>query len=215
MNTLRKIPWITPETSLSSRPQRGGKSNLVRALREFDARVSPSVSHTTRAPRGQEKHGREYYFVSDQEFDAMVSNNAFVEWANVHSRRYGTAKKALEERIQVGTDVLLEIDYQGALQVKQAFPNAVLIFILPPSWDELRARLENRGEDAPEVIELRLKNAAEEMAQVAKFDFVIINELFESALFDLKTIIHAQRLKYAAQRSRAETFESLNISEPN
>lgn len=199
-----------------SAPSGAGKSSLVRALREFDARVSPSVSHTTRAPRGQEKHGREYYFVSDQEFDTMVSNNAFVEWANVHSRRYGTAKKALEERIQVGTDVLLEIDYQGALQVKEAFPNAVLIFILPPSWDELRARLENRGEDAPEVIELRLTNAAEEMAQVAKFDFVIINELFESALFDLKTIIHAQRLKYAAQRSRrAETFESLNISVPN
>ncbi len=199
-----------------SAPSGAGKSSLVRALREFDARVSPSVSHTTRAPRGQEKHGREYYFVSDQEFDAMVSNDAFVEWANVHSRRYGTAKKALEERIQVGTDVLLEIDYQGALQVKEAFPNAVLIFILPPSWDELRARLENRGEDAPEVIELRLTNAAEEMAQVAKFDFVIINELFESALFDLKTIIHAQRLKYAAQRSRrAETFESLNISVPN
>lgn len=199
-----------------SAPSGAGKSSLVRALREFDARVSPSVSHTTRAPRGQEKHGREYYFVSDQEFDTMVSNNAFVEWANVHSRRYGTAKKALEERIQVGTDVLLEIDYQGALQVKEAFPNAVLIFILPPSWDELRARLENRGEDAPEVIELRLKNAAEEMAQVSKFDFVIINELFESALFDLKAIIHAQRLKYAAQRSRrAETFESLNISEPN
>lgn len=199
-----------------SAPSGAGKSSLVRALREFDARVSPSVSHTTRAPRGQEKHGREYYFVSDQEFDTMVSNNAFVEWANVHSRRYGTAKKALEERIQVGTDVLLEIDYQGALQVKEAFPNAVLIFILPPSWDELRARPENRGEDAPEVIELRLTNAAEEMAQVAKFDFVIINELFESALFDLKTIIHAQRLKYAAQRSRrAETFESLNISVPN
>lgn len=199
-----------------SAPSGAGKSSLVRALREFDARVSPSVSHTTRAPRGQEKHGREYYFVSDQEFDTMVSNNAFVEWANVHSRRYGTAKKALEERIQVGTDVLLEIDYQGALQVKEAFPNAVLIFVLPPSWDELRARLENRGEDAPEVIELRLKNAAEEMAQVSKFDFVIINELFESALFDLKAIIHAQRLKYAAQRSRrAETFESLNISEPN
>ena len=199
-----------------SAPSGAGKSSLVRALREFDARVSPSVSHTTRAPRGQEKHGREYYFVSDQEFDTMVSNNAFVEWANVHSRRYGTAKKALEERIQVGTDVLLEIDYQGALQVKEAFPNAVLIFILPPSWDELRARLENRGEDAPEVIELRLTNAAEEMAQVAKFDFVIINELFESVLFDLKTIIRAQRRKYAAQRSRrAETFESLNISVPN
>ena len=199
-----------------SAPSGAGKSSLVRALREFDARVYPSVSHTTRAPRGQEKHGREYYFVSDAEFDAMAANNGFVEWANVHSRRYGTAKKSLEERIQGGTDVLLEIDYQGALQVKTAFPNAVLIFILPPSWDELRARLENRGEDAPEVIELRLKNAAEEMAQVAEFDFVIINELFESALFDLKAIIHAQRLKYAAQRRlRAETFESLNIPESN
>ena len=199
-----------------SAPSGAGKSSLVRALREFDARVYPSVSHTTRAPRGQEKHGREYYFVSDAEFDAMAANNGFVEWANVHSRRYGTAKKSLEERIQGGTDVLLEIDYQGALQVKNAFPNAVLIFILPPSWDELRARLENRGEDAPEVIELRLRNAEEEMAQVAKFDFVIINELFESALFDLKTIIHAQRLKYAAQRRlRADTFESLNIPESN
>ncbi|MBS3018946.1 Guanylate kinase [Comamonas sp. PE63] len=199
-----------------SAPSGAGKSSLVRALREFDARVYPSVSHTTRAPRGQEKHGREYYFVSDAEFDAMVANNGFVEWANVHSRRYGTAKRSLEERIQSGTDVLLEIDYQGALQVKQAFPNAVLIFILPPSWDELRARLENRGEDAPEVIEMRLKNAEEEMAQVAKFDFVIINELFESALFDLKAIIHAQRLKYAAQRRlRADTFESLNIPESN
>ena len=199
-----------------SAPSGAGKSSLVRALREFDARVYPSVSHTTRAPRGQEKHGREYYFVSDAEFDAMAANNGFVEWANVHSRRYGTAKKSLEERIQGGTDVLLEIDYQGALQVKNAFPNAVLIFILPPSWDELRARLENRGEDAPEVIELRLRNAEEEMAQVAKFDFVIINELFESALFDLKAIIHAQRLKYAAQRRlRAETFESLNIPESN
>ena len=199
-----------------SAPSGAGKSSLVRALREFDARVYLSVSHTTRAPRGQEKHGREYYFVSDAEFDAMAANNGFAEWANVHGRRYGTAKRSLEERIKGGTDVLLEIDYQGALQVKDAFPNAVLIFVLPPSWDELRARLENRGEDAPEVIELRLKNAEEEMAQVEKFDFVIINELFESALFDLKAIIHAQRLKYAAQRRlRAETFESLNIPESN
>ena len=199
-----------------SAPSGAGESSLVRALREFDARVYPSVSHTTRAPRGQEKHGREYYFVSDAEFDAMAANNGFAEWANVHGRRYGTAKRSLEERIKGGTDVLLEIDYQGALQVKDAFPNAVLIFVLPPSWDELRARLENRGEDAPEVIELRLKNAEEEMAQVEKFDFVIINELFESALFDLKAIIHAQRLKYAAQRRlRAETFESLNIPESN
>ncbi|HRO52777.1 MAG TPA: guanylate kinase [Alicycliphilus sp.] len=195
-----------------SAPSGAGKSSLVKALMELDARVQPSVSHTTRAPRGQEKHGREYFFASEQEFDAMVEANGFVEWANVHGRRYGTSRKAIEERVAQGADVVLEIDYQGALQVKQVFKNAVLIFILPPSWDELRSRLERRGEDAADVIDLRLKNAAQEMAEACKFDFVIINEVFERALFDLKTIVHAQRLKYAAQRrARAETFESLNI----
>ena len=194
-------------------PSGAGKSSLVKALRSFDARVYPSVSHTTRAPRGQEKHGREYFFASEQEFDAMVANNAFIEWANVHGKRYGTSKKGIQDRLASGEDVLLEIDYQGALQVRESFPQAVLIFILPPSWEELRSRLENRGEDAPDVIELRMKNAEEEMVQVAKFDFVIINELFESALFDLKAIIHAQRLKYASQRRlRADVFESLNLS---
>ena len=195
-----------------SAPSGAGKSSLVKALLELDSHVQPSVSHTTRAPRGQEKHGREYFFASEQEFDAMVAANGFVEWANVHGRRYGTSRKAIEDRIAQGADVVLEIDFQGALQIKQAFVNAVLIFILPPSWEELRSRLERRGEDAPDVIEMRLTNAAEEMAQVEKFDFVIINEVFERALFDLKTIVHAQRLKYLAQRrSRAGTFESLNI----
>ena len=194
-------------------PSGAGKSSLVKALRSFDARVYPSVSHTTRAPRGQEKHGREYFFASEQEFDAMVANNAFVEWANVHGKRYGTSKKGIQDRLANGEDVLLEIDYQGALQVRESFPQAVLIFMLPPSWEELRSRLENRGEDAPEVIELRMKNAEEEMAQVGKFDFVIINELFESALFDLKAIIHAQRLKYVSQRRlRGDVFDSLNLS---
>lgn len=193
-------------------PSGAGKSSLVKALRELDSHVQPSVSHTTRPPRGQEKHGREYFFTSDQEFDAMVAANGFVEWAHVHGRRYGTSRKAIEERVAQGADVLLEIDFQGAIQIKQAFANAVLIFILPPSWDELRSRLERRGEDAPDVIELRLANAAEEMAQAHKFDFVIINELFERAVFDLKTIVHAQRLKYSAQRRAcADIFESLGI----
>jgi guanylate kinase len=195
-----------------SAPSGAGKSSLVKALLELDSHVQPSVSHTTRAPRGQDKHGREYFFASEQEFDAMVSANGFVEWANVHGRRYGTSRKVIEERVAHGADVVLEIDFQGALQIKQAFVNAVLIFILPPSWEELRSRLERRGEDAPDVIEMRLRNAADEMAQVEKFDFVIINEVFERALFDLKTIVHAQRLKYTAQRrARADTFESLNI----
>ena len=193
-------------------PSGAGKSSLVKALMELDSRVQPSVSHTTRAPRGQEKHGREYFFVSGQEFDAMVQANAFVEWAHVHDHRYGTSRKAIEERIVQGSDVVLEIDFQGAIQIKELFANAICIFILPPSWEELRSRLERRGEDSAEVIETRLKNAAIEVAQVSKFDFVIINELFDRALFDLKAIVHAQRLKYAAQyRARADTFKALQI----
>ena len=194
-------------------PSGAGKSSLVKALLELDSRVQPSVSHTTRGPRGQEKHGREYFFVPAEEFDTMVLAGAFVEWAHVHGQRYGTSRKAIEERIAQGADVILEIDFQGALQIKRIFANAVLVFILPPSWEELRSRLERRGEDSPEVIEVRLKNAATEMAQASEFDFVIINELFERALFDLKAIVHAQRLKFSAQRrARADTFRALNIT---
>ncbi len=193
-------------------PSGAGKSSLVKALMELDSGVMPSVSHTTRAPRGQEKHGREYYFVSPGEFDRMTEAGAFVEWAHVHGQRYGTSRRAIEERMAQGGDVILEIDWQGALQIRKIFANAVLVFILPPSWEELRSRLERRGEDTPEVIELRLRNAAEEMARAAEFDFVIINELFERALFDLKAIVHAQRLRYPAQRrARAETFKALHL----
>lgn len=193
-------------------PSGAGKSSLVKALMELDARVQPSVSHTTRAPRGQEKHGREYFFASDAEFDAMVQADGFVEWAHVHGHRYGTSRQAIEERISQGADVVLEIDFQGAIQIKKVFANAVCIFILPPSWEELRARLERRAEDSHETIERRLANAAVEVAQVSRFDFVIINELFERALFDLKAIVHSQRLKYAAQRrARSDIFQNLQI----
>ena len=193
-------------------PSGAGKSSLVKALMELDSAVQPSVSHTTRPPRGQEKHGREYFFASAGEFDAMVESDAFIEWAHVHGQRYGTSKKAVEDRMAQGVDVILEIDFQGAIQIRKTFANAVLIFILPPSWEELRSRLERRGEDSAEVIELRLRNAADEMARSSEFDFVIINELFERALFDLKAIVHAQRLRYSAQRrARADTFAALNI----
>ncbi|WP_138514525.1 guanylate kinase [Rhodoferax bucti] len=193
-------------------PSGAGKSSLCKALLELDSRLQPSVSHTTRPPRGQEKHGREYFFVSQQEFDAMVEADAFVEWAHVHSNRYGTSKKAIEDRMAMGADVILEIDFQGAVQIKNVFSNAICIFILPPSWEELRSRLERRGEDSPEIIDMRMKNAQLEVAQVGKFDFVIINELFDRALFDLKAIVHSQRLKISAQRrARAETFQALNI----
>ncbi|PUE45798.1 guanylate kinase [Limnohabitans sp. 2KL-51] len=194
-------------------PSGAGKSSLVNALMELDSHVHPTVSHTTRAPRGQEKHGREYFFASDQEFDAMVLGDAFVEWAHVHGQRYGTSKKMIEERMAQGADVILEIDYQGALQIQKMYANAVLIFILPPSWEELRSRLERRGEDTLEIIELRLQNAAVEMAQAKEFDFVIINEVFDRALFDLKAVVHAQRLKYHVQRrARPDTFQALKMA---
>ena len=193
-------------------PSGAGKSSLVKALLEIDSAVHPAVSHTTRPPRGQEKHGREYFFLSSEEFDGMVLRDAFLEWAHVHGQRYGTSRQAIEERVARGTDVILEIDFQGEINIKRIFSNAVLIFILPPSLEELRARLQRRGEDSAEVIEVRLTNASVEMAQSREFDFVIINEMFERAVFDLKTIVHAQRLKFSAQRrARAEVFKLLQI----
>ena len=193
-------------------PSGAGKSSLVKALLELDSIVGPSVSHTTRPPRGQEKDGREYFFVSAAEFEAMVQADGFVEWAEVHGHRYGTSRKAIAQRMDAGSDVVLEIDFQGAMAMKRVFANAVTIFILPPSWEELRSRLERRGEDSAQTIELRLRNAALEVAQVGNFDFVIINDSFDRALFDLKAIVHAQRLKFAVQRrARTATFKSLNI----
>jgi len=193
-------------------PSGAGKSSLVKALMEVDAGVRQSISHTTRAPRGQEVQGREYHFASDAQFDAMIAAGDFLEWASVHGNRYGTSRQAIEQRMAAGGDVVLEIDWQGALQIRQRFANAVLIFILPPSWDELRARLTRRGEDNGQAIELRLRNARHELAQASQFDYVIINEVFERALFDLKAIVHAQRLKFRAQaRERAAVFGALGI----
>ena len=193
-------------------PSGAGKSSLVKALLELDSRLGVSVSHTTRAPRGQEQQGREYRFVSEPEFRAMIERGEFFEWAQVHGNLYGTSRTAIEDRLQQGQDVVLEIDWQGALQIKRIFPHAVLIFILPPSWDELRQRLQRRGEDRPEVIEQRMANARQEVPHARDFDFVIINALFETALFDLKTVVHSQRLKYAAQRrNKSQVFAALDL----
>ncbi|MBU6258477.1 MAG: guanylate kinase [Burkholderiales bacterium] len=193
-------------------PSGTGKSSLVKALLELDSHLAVSISHTTRAPRGQEQHGREYWFVDAAEFRAMVEHGDFFEHAVVHGHQYGTSRKAIEARLAQGDDMVLEIDWQGALQIKRLFPHAVLIFILPPSWDELSQRLNRRGEDRPEVIARRLANARTEVAQARHFDFVIINSLFETALFDLKTVVHSQRLKYAAQqRNRSQVFAALGL----
>jgi guanylate kinase len=193
-------------------PSGAGKSSLVKALLELDSHLAVSVSHTTRPPRGQEQHGREYWFVDRPTFQRMVDHGDFFEWAEVHGNLYGTSRSGVEHRLARGEDVVLEIDWQGAVQIKTLFPDAILIFILPPSWDELRQRLQRRGEDAPDVIEQRMVNARQEVAQARHFDFVIINSLFETALFDLKTVVHSQRLKYAAQRkARSQVFAALDL----
>ena len=145
-------------------------------------------------------------------FRRMAQADEFFEWAEVHGNLYGTSKAGVQALVGNGHDVVLEIDWQGALQIKKLFPNAVLIFILPPSYEELGVRLNRRGEDKPEVIAHRLENARHEVAQARHFDFVIINALFETAVFDLKTVVHSQRLKYASQRrSKPAVFKALGL----
>jgi len=193
-------------------PSGAGKSSLVKALLELDSHLAVSVSHTTRPPRGQERDGREYWFIAEPMFREMVARGDFFEWAEVHGNLYGSSRPAIAQSLAAGIDVVLEIDFQGALQIKQLFEHAVLIFILPPGWDELRQRLTRRGEDPPEVIEQRMVNARTEVAQARHFDFVIINALFETALFDLKTVVHSQRLRYAAQRrNKSQLFAALGL----
>ena len=140
-------------------PSGAGKSSLVNALLELDSHPALSVSHTTCEARGLAQHGREYWFVDEAEFRAMVARGEFFEWAQVHDHLYGTSRKAIEQRLEHGEDVVLEVDWQGAVQIKALFEHAVLIFILPPSWDELRQRLQRRGEDRPDVIDKRMANA--------------------------------------------------------
>ena len=194
-------------------PSGAGKSSLVKALLQIDSHLVVSISHTTREARGQEQAGREYHFIDLNTFKSKIAAGDFFEWAEVHGHLYGTSRAAIEERMAGGQDVVLEIDWQGALQIKKLFPNAVLVFVLPPSWEELAQRLNRRGEDSPDVIAKRLSNARVEVAQAQHFDFVIINALFESAVFDLKTVVHSQRLKYVAQlRSKPAVFSALNLT---
>ncbi|MGL4666404.1 MAG: guanylate kinase [Saezia sp.] len=191
-------------------PSGAGKSSLVNALLAQDPHLSLSISHTTRAPRGKEANGKEYWFTDVDHFKQMIESNEFIEWAHVHGNYYGTSRQGIQTALQDGRDILLEIDWQGALQIKKIFPQAILIFILPPSWEELKARLQKRGEDSPEVIEKRLNNAQIELAQAKNFDFVIINDIFETALSELNTITQAQRLRYEARKnSKPHVFQQL------
>jgi guanylate kinase len=183
-------------------PSGAGKTTLVRLLLESEADVHLSISFTTRAPRTGEACGREYHFVDTAEFRAMIERQDFLEWAEVHGNFYGTSKKWISDQLNLGADVLLEIDWQGAQQVRSWFPAAIGIFILPPSMDELTRRLTGRGTDSADVIARRLAAAQAEMRHVGEFDYVIINDQLERALDDLRAVVRASRLTLGAQRAR-------------
>ena len=181
-------------------PSGAGKTTLVRLLLEREPEIHLSISYTTRAPRPGEENGREYHFVAVDAFRSMISRDEFLEWAEVHGNFYGTSKKWIGNQLTAGHDVLLEIDWQGAQQVRKLFPDALGIFILPPSIDELTRRLTGRGTDAPEVIQRRLAAAEAEMRHVAEFDYVIINDQLDQALEDMRAIVRASRLNVRKQQ---------------
>ena len=191
-------------------PSGAGKTTLVRLLAERDPAIRVSISTTTRPPRTGEAEGREYHFVDVRRFRDMVNQDEFLEWAEVHGNCYGTSRRWIEEHLAVGHDVLLEIDWQGAQQVRRILPDAIGVFVLPPSLDELRARLAARATDSPETIARRVAAARDEMRHVDEFDYVIINQDLKQALDDLLSVVNASRLKYETQRQRhASLFETL------
>lgn len=179
-----------------------GKTSLVKALLEKDVRVRLSVSHTTRQPRPSEEDGVDYHFVNEAAFLEILEAGGFLESALVHNARYGTSEQAVNAALAAGDDVILEIDWQGAEQVRKLFPQAVSIFILPPSIETLAQRLKNRAQDSDTVIAERLAAAHEEMRHLVEFDYVTINDRFDNALQDLIAIIQAQRLKTNIQLQR-------------
>lgn len=185
-----------------SAPSGAGKSSLVKALIASMSSLEVAVSHTTRKPRPGEVNGREYHFVSQDEFKKMVAEGAFLEHAQVFDNFYGTAKSSLEGPLSEGRDLILEIDWQGARQVCKLIPEAVTLFILPPSVEALRQRLEGRGQDDETVIQRRMRDAQAEMSHLNEFDYLVINDVFEDALAEMRALVQALRLRRAQQVRR-------------
>ncbi len=193
-------------------PSGAGKSTLVNALLQQEPAIKLSVSFTTRAPRPGEVNGREYHFTTVDDFMTRKTQGEFLESAEVHGNYYGTSRILIEQQMQAGTDILLEIDWQGTQQVKKRFPNAVGIFILPPSIPALEDRLKKRGQDEPHVITRRILAAGGEMAHAPEFEYVIINQEFAIALSELNAIVKATRCRFAQQATRnAALFAQLGI----
>ena len=185
-----------------SAPSGAGKSSLITALLKKHADMKVSVSHTTRSPRPGEENAVHYHFVSTDEFKALIAKDDFFEWAQVFDNYYGTSKQAIESQLNAGIDVFLDIDWQGAQQVREIMPSVQTIFILPPSKAELEQRLNNRGQDSAEVIAGRMAKAQSETSHYNEYDYVVVNDDFETALRNIETIVLAQRLTLKAQASR-------------
>ena len=185
-----------------SAPSGAGKTSLVKALAERDANLSVSVSHTTRPCRPTEREGVNYHFIDRERFLAMAAKGGFLEHAVVFGHHYGTSLEAVHQKRAEGRDVILEIDWQGAAQVRRTAPETIGVFVAPPSMEALRQRLVSRGEDAIETIERRFKEARTEMSHYRDFDYLVVNDEFDSALADIEAIIRAERLKGGAQARR-------------
>jgi guanylate kinase len=183
-------------------PSGAGKTSLVNELLKREPNIHLSISYTTRAPRDGERDGREYHFVERTAFEGMIASGDFLEHANVYGNYYGTSRKWIEQELEGDHDVLLEIDWQGARQVKKLFPHAVGISILPPSIEELRKRLEGRGKDSPETIGRRMAVARDEIKHALDFEYIIVNESFDVAVTDLQSIVRAARLSRPQQEAR-------------
>lgn len=193
-----------------SAPSGAGKTTLVRGLLANDPEVKLSISYTTRPARAGEEDGRDYYFVSRERFQEMANRGDFLESAEVYGNFYGTSHQWVRDQMATGQDILLEIDTQGAAQVRKLFPNCIGIFVLPPSLGVLETRLRERGKDSPEIISRRLEAAREEMRHLGEFDYVILNKDLDEALADLASVVRAERLRLGRQASRhGELFNQL------
>jgi len=182
-----------------SAPSGAGKTSLVKDLLQQEDDIILSVSHTTRAQRPGEEDGVHYHFVDESVFEEIIARDGFIEHAHVFGNHYGTSENHLQEDLDRGQDVILEIDWQGGKQVKEKFPDCIGIFILPPSRDELLKRLQNRGQDSDEIIQGRMDQAISEVSHYAQFDYLVVNDSFEHALAELKAIVHSNRLQYKRQ----------------
>jgi guanylate kinase len=195
-----------------SSPSGGGKGTLIQRVLKKIPNLRYSVSFTTRAPRSGEVDGREYFFVSQEKFEQMAADNAFLEWANVHGKLYGTSSKQVLDEISAGRDIILEVDVQGAASVRLLVPDSVSVFILPPSFEILKQRLEARGTDSPEELELRLRNAPVELNDYSAFQYMILNDNLDQAADQLAAIVYAERARLVRQeaevRNVVEAFNS-------